>query len=354
MSALAANSKIAVAKGTTWLTPAALGADSRLPILNESLDAEPGVLEDDTIVDCAERAEPDLLETRGEGDIACIVDPRQAKQLLLMALFFGNNTVSVIEATKVWKHAMLFQPSTLGKFFTYGAHRDVGALKAFRLASAKISQLVLSGAAGGRLEATYSCLGAGADRTQDPSSWTYATDPKGGGARHLLFRHGKIRMNAFSGGALGTADELATLRAWTLTMDRALVMDFAAGGDAIEPEPDGFADLKLRCEFFSASQALVDLLRAAKENGTPLKADGLFTGPDVVGTAASNKYQGNLYLPYLRVTEAKLGIPQPGRIPFTVEFSLHKAPSVPTGFPAGYDEAVCMEMQSENETDPLA
>lgn len=351
--ALGTQCKVAIAKGTTWGTAASLGAGKRIPIRSTSFDGQPLVLPDDTVPETAERNPHDLAETRAEGDIVQNVDYRQS--LLLWAMLMGTaGTPTEVEAGVAYKHVLPWTPDVQGRFFTYGRHNKVGDAKAMKIASAKVNTLRLAGAAGGRLEASWGCLGAVVTRADDPSAWAYTTDPMGGGARHVLHRRGTLRINASSGGSLSSSDNMDLCRGFELNVDRALELDFNAALASIEPSPGGFAELRLRLDFFGCSAALFDLLRDAREARTLLKAHYSFDSGIKIGASVTNNYLMNLYMPALALTDAPLPIDGPGRLPFSVEFTLHKYSAVPTGFPTGYDEALTVTIDNELATDILA
>lgn len=351
--ALSSNSKVAIRKGATWGTAVALTTGHRVPFRSAAFDGQPGLLPDETVVETAERNPSDIIEVRAAGDLAAYTDYRQ--RLLLWAIMMGTaGTPATVEASVAFKHTLLWTPDIQGKFFTYGRHGDVGSSKGLKVASAKPNTLRLAGAVGGRLEETWGLLGAVVTRGETPSGWTYTTDPMGGAARHVLHRLGTLRINAGAGGALGSSDAMALCRGFELNLNRNLSMDFGANLASIEPAPDGFADLTLKLDFYGATEALYDLLRNAQEARTLMKADYLFDSGIKIGASATNNYLFNLYMPSMVIQDAPLPIQGPGRTPFSVEFALHKAAAVPTGFPSGYDEALVVEFQNELSADILA
>ncbi len=351
--ALGTNSKVAIRKGSTWGTAVTLTSGHRVPFRSSTFDGQPGVLPDETIVATAERNPSDIVEVRAAGELAAYTDYRQ--RLLLWAMLMGTaGTPTTVEASVAFKHVLPWTPDVQGKFFTFGRHADVGSAKALKVASAKVNTLRLAGAVGGRLEETWGLFGAVVTRADDPSGWAYTTDPVGGGARHVLHRTGTLRINASAGGALGSSDAMSLCRGFELNINRNLELDFGANLSSIEPAPSGFAELTLALDFYGATEALYDLLRAAKDARTLLKADYLFDSGVKVTGSSTNNYLFNLYAPAMVIADAPLPINGPGRTPFRVEFTLHKASAVPTGFPTGYDEALTVEVQNELSADILA
>jgi len=347
------DSKIAIEKATTWLTPASLGAGSRIPVISANFDATPDIIEDDTIVDTAERAEHDLGPSRlSPGDIQSAFDYAQHKIHLILALIMGQAGVPTeVEAAARYKHVLKWVPNVQGLFATLGKELALGTSKALQVASAKPSVVKLSGNAGGRIEQIATFLGAGFLRDVDPSSWAFDADPNRGGSVHGLLQQGVFRINAVSGGALASGDVVYP-RDFTLSLDRGHAEEATRENLIEEPQPDGFASVKFDMGFFRATEALVDLLRDSRDNKTPLKADYVFTGP----TLGAGNYTLTKYLPRLVVTpdSAALDLPSAGRVPFAVSFNAHEAPSLPTGFPTGYVEALCMELVNGTNADILA
>jgi hypothetical protein len=340
-------SKYAIAKASAWGTAVTLSTNHRAPIRSSTLQFRRDTIDDDSIVGTAERALPILGNKVVGGSTVFLADYRQ--HLLEAALFMGTAGAPTLIETGVYKHVLPWTADVTGKFASIGL--DWGGKKVHVLASVKALRRLWQSRAGRAVEETYDWLGRGMDDTQASSGWTYRYDPSADGGRLISHAHGVWRVNAASGGALGSSDKFYPTQC-EVEMARGHIQDFAQAADSEEPIPGEFAVIGVRLVFFGADSGLYTLFREALENETALKMDAVYTHGVLLG---STKYrERSFYFPNLKVVEVPTELPGPGPIPFEVRMTAHKASAVPTGFPSGYDEAVTEEAQLELSTDILA
>jgi hypothetical protein len=83
------------------------------------------------------------------------------------------------------------------------------------------------------------------------------------------------------------------------------------------------------------------------------KAKLTITSPNLAG-AATQYFQHVLWLPNLQFGEGKPGISGPEGPTWTLPFQAWHVDTIPTGFTAGYLDAVTWEVFNQNSADPLA
>ena len=348
--ALGFDSKLAIVKGSTWGTAVALSTGHRMPFRSTGLDYQRTPVPNEDINSRGVQGPPDLGNSFVNGPIEISGDYRQVGHQLLAAMIIGaaGSPGAAVE-TGVYLHRMRFQPNTNGLFVSAGV--DFGGVDVWGFNSVKPSRRVLIAQSGGRLDERYEFDGRGVDKTISSSGWTYATDPTDGGTLRVLHRHATLRINAQSGGALGSSDETPFTRV-EVDISRNHQMEYAQQGQPEEPSPAGWGSVTLRVTFFGATAALMTLLRDAKDARTELKADLKFNHGVLLG--ATLNHERCFYFPKLVVTDAPMNIPGPGPIPFSVTMSAHAAASTPTGFTSGDTQEVIETWQNARSTDILA
>lgn len=338
-------SKFALAQGSTWLTGPTLGSGHRYPLKSSTLQYRTQIVESDDLLGTATRGSGDVGNAEASGDTVWTSDYRQ--HMLAAALMMGTAGTPTTVESGVYLHKFPFTADVGGLFASVGLDFVADAHQFLSVKSTR--RTIVS--APGYVEESYSWLGGGIDKTVTTGSWSFTNDPTNGGAIRLLHSAGAFRFNLNSGGALGSGDVVYPTRV-ELVIDRNLAMDFNQGTDPSEPLPDGFATISLSLTFPSMTAGLLSLFRDNYDAGNALKGDMVYTHGTLLG---STEYRHRAYyLPKLKIVECPTEIPGAGRLPFTVRMTAHKAASVPTGFPSGYDEELTEEWQNEISGDPLA
>jgi hypothetical protein len=329
-------SKLAAVQGSTWGTAVSLTTNHRKPFKSCTFKHRTERIPDDTITGKATRAKPgaggNLVV---DGGFVAQADYRQ-NELFIAAILAAAASPGAASDTSAYTHVLPFTDDQAGKFLTIG--HDAGGKRVEILKSVKLNRWLFEARSGQVGEDTFDGLGRGVDDSGASSGWTYEYDPSGGGGRGIYLSQGVIRVNAESGGSLGSGDVILPAR-FAMELRRNLTQDYAQAAESEEPLPSTFADIEVMLDFFALTTALKDLFREAHQNRTALKMDAVFTGAELAG--ASTVYHARkLYFPSLEVLECPLDTPGPGPVPCTVRMSAHHASAVPTGFPSGYDEAM--------------
>lgn len=332
-------SKLAVVQGTTWGTAVTLTTGHRRPFKSCTIQQRQETVPDDTITGKSTRALPGAGGNKViEGGIVAQADYRQNG--ILIACLLGAAASPSTSDTSAKTHVLPFTDDQVGKFLTVG--HDAGGKRVEAFASWKPNRWLFSARAGQAAEDSFDGLGRGMDDAGASSGWTFENDPSGGGGRPVYLSQGVFRVNAQSGGALGSSDKVYPT-SFQLEVRRNLTQDYAQAAESEEPLPSSFADIEVSLDFFALDATLVALFREAYLNQTALKMDAVFTS-NVLAGAATVYMARKLYLPSLRVVECPLETPGPGPVPARVRMTAHHASAVPTGFTSGYDEALTVEL----------
>jgi len=176
------------------------------------------------------------------------------------------------------------------------------------------------------------------------------------------FRQLLVRTNAQGGAGLGAGDALH-VSGFEITIERGLERDFTTefGNKTSEPLPAaGTAGATKVSGSFAFSNLISGgtgqnaQLVAEQIAGTLRKADITLTADTLAG-AATQKFQHILYLPKIKLEAAqKPGLTGLGRLGWTVPFKAHHVGAIPTGFPAGFIDAITWVNISKRTTDALA
>lgn len=358
-NALGTKSKMALVKGAVWKTAVDLTTNHRVPFKSCGVVNKPEQIEDETMADGASTRRPSINGNESnDGPLELQADYRQ--HLLMNALLMGSAGVPTeIDVGASYKHVMKFQKTTDGLFATMGLDQGgvstaEGSKKAEAWASVKPGKWTLRSAAGGKAMESFDIIGAGYFQTEDPAAWTYpaATDPSNGGGRTLVHARSAFKCNAQSGGALGAGDAFYPNEI-EIVVDRNYSKDFSNGVDPNEPTAGGFADIRLRLTFYTATRPMLDLFRDAMRAETLLKASIVFTHTKLIGATAT-PYSRSFFFPKLKVVDAPLPVEGPGNLPYKVELTAHLATAAPTGFGTGYVEELIQEWANEISANPLA
>jgi len=168
-----------------------------------------------------------------------------------------------------------------------------------------------------------------------------------------LFSDLKVWANGQDEGALGTADaNQLFLKTWRLTIELNTPPNVTTrfGNKTDEPSVDGFVNITVGLSFSewtNENMFIFDNRLAIDE----MKMRARLLGPLIGATATPHKI--DFYLNNLQLNSGSPQTGGPGRIPVDYEMQAARALVVPTGFPAGYTDAVTMEMDNSLATDPL-
>ena len=252
-------------------------------------------------------------------------------------------------------HAFKIKDSLDGIFETL-AYESIKDTKVEELSSVKWNKLKLSGKAGERVE--LECSGICHDWSDSSASNTTTSIDSitiTAAREFVQFAQGLLWINAQSGAGLATGDRV-DISGFEVNFERGMDARFSTGGGlkCDEPIENGFLKVSGSFEF----PALQDgtggnaAFLAEQMSGTRKKATLTFTSPTLAG-AATAYYFHKLWFPNLQFGQAKVGLPGPGGPTWSIPFQAWHVTAVPTGFTAGYLDALTWENQSKLGTDPI-
>jgi len=253
-------------------------------------------------------------------------------------------------------HVFKIKDSMDGIFNTL-VYESVKDTKVEELSSVKWNKLKISGKSGERVEIEISGIVAnwtdasGTNTTTSIDSITLTATRE-----YALFHQAVLWMNAQSGGALSGSDAVR-ISEFEINVERGMDARFTTGGGQVCDEPIENGFLKVSGSFGFA--ALEDgtggnaAFLAEQMAATAKKATLAISSPNLAGSA-TEKYSWKFWLPNLQFGAAKVGIPGPGGPTWSIPFTAWHVATVPTGFTAGYLDAVTIENTNRLTTDVLA
>lgn len=348
---------VALKKATTWGTAVACGALDGLEVLTVGVTANRGIIPDMSITGMVSHRQGDMGNIVVGGDI--VLPMRYEGIGRLLAAVLGTAGAPSTVDTSAKKHVFKIAPSVDGIFWTL-AYEILKDTTIFEFDSVKITGFSIKATIPGRIELTVHTIGrAFTDASAINTTTTIDTVTQSANLEIAQARQLVVRLNAQTGGALGASDA-AYLTAFELNVERPLEADFTTeGGDkSSEPMPPSGGDPFLKVTgnlTFSQYQTSTGGNNAfvlEQYNRTLKKMDVTLTGDNLAG-AASQKYQFVLYLPMLVFGDGKPTL-SAGALGWSIPFESHHVTAIPTGFPAGYTDAITVEQYNQKAADELA
>jgi len=340
-------------KATTWHTPVACGAGDGILVLpgggivkSQPIEQDPG------LGDGGFPIYRDLGNIKDDGKQA--FDARYRAFELLWAMLFGTaGTPAQQAATAAYLHTLRMAASTNGLFGT-AVYNEVSNV--LEHASAKVKAIELSWENGSwvKAEVDFLCddealnVGSG---TNTVATFANVTVPDSGHRIHA--GDAIVRVNAQSGGALGSGDVIAPTGG-SIRFELPIEGLYVAGGGKKIDEPklgagDGQYKVEVNLKMPRYGDA-AEAFRAAFYAKTENKADIVFTGPIIESTYA---YYWKFQFP--RLIQTKEGRPEhkKGRIPYDITLEGMLAAVAPTGM-TGLTKPINLDIMTTLATDPLA
>lgn len=336
----------------TWddqVAAAAVAADSKIEPNPPGLFIPPGqeYVEDEALTGAAGRLPFDPGNHLPDFSIDSLNCRYDGAWLLLLALWFGSASVAAVE-----NDAM----TEIGGLHTFNIATNLDGIHGTIVADwvnaileldiFKVSQIVLSAESGGRLDLSISGMGRRwrNDSTVNTST-EIATVTLEGPRENIMFDSLVARINAQSGDALASADEIC-INSFTLTLDRQLdgpvtTCDPPYRDEVVGPAPGWVGTIAFDIPRWQNTD-----LQDAHVAGTVQKMDLRFTGstlPDGDGDGTDDK-EFNIDLPALTITGYEFS--EQGTIGESITAELGRAGSTPSGM-----NDVNPEIRVQNERD---
>lgn len=341
-------------KGTTWGTAVAAGAGEGVEVTSCLIDGSTQPVEDMQITGRVTQRE----SSAGNRDVSVTLATalRYEGNEFDIALLMGTAGVPGTVDTSAYQHALQIADQVDGLFSTlaYEFIKDTTIVEA---PSVKWNSLTLRARQNERIELELSGIGF----DYEPASvvnttTTIDTVTLPTNREYAQFSQAVLELNAQDGADFGGSD-LLYVSSFEMTVERAMEgrVSTEHGDKVTEPIETGFAKVTGSLEFPQVATGtggsdafLADQMTLARK-----KAKLTITSPNLAG-AATQYFQHVLWFPNLQFGEGKPGIGGPEGPTWTLPFMAHHVTTIPTGFTAGYVDAVTWENFNQNATDPLA
>lgn len=274
----------------------------------------------------------------------------------VIAQVFGTAGVPTTVDTSARQHVYKIKAHRDGIFSTL-AHEIVKDTTIYEAPSVKLSTLTLRSNSGGLAE--WEVSGPASDletASAVNTTTTIDTITLPANREFVPFRQMVVRINAQSGGALGSSD-VRYVTGFEFTLERNVSGDVTTefGNKISEPSETDFARVTGSVTFAELQNgtggSLADV--ATQLAFTAQKMDVTFTSTNLAG-AASQMFSHKLWFPYISFGEGKPAPAGPGKIGWTLPFTAHHVTTAPTGFTAGYTDSVVYEEFNQATADSLA
>ena len=347
---IGASSKLAVKKGTVWGTAVQCGALDGVPFESESLTPDITLLEDEQLNGSIQQLHGDAGDKLFSGDAVTHLKYQGLEHLI--AYCMGTAGLPTQQSTTLaYKHELKISTDNIGYFLTFVFEKIV---KLWEFDSVKVGGFTISHTRNEKAKLTLNLIPkdlsfASAINTAGTfASVTFPTERD-----FLKFSQLSVLINTQEGAELAAAHKVY-LTGYDITFSRGYETDDVTTqfGDSIdEPVGDGFVKVSGSLTF-SKYQTLNEPLMAAQLSKANMKMRIGYKGTTEIATGYYHEF--NLWLPDLQFTEGGAPIGGPGRIGLTMGFNGWKVPSIPSGFPTGFTDALSIEIQNLNNADPLA
>lgn len=313
------------AQGTTWGTAVACGSGRGLRLRSENITGGFASLPKDHISD-AWGAPPDIGSESWSGTIAS--DAYYGGNVPeVWAYVFG--TSGSPSGSTTYTHTTDLADS-LGDFATFAIGKRASA-KPWEFASMMARRLVIRGSGNGRVTWEMDWVGGPLSRSSSTNTTTTLaalTIPTL--ERAMLFTDGVFRINAQSGGSLGSSD-VVSIAGFELVIERPLAVDFLTGASYVaQPSEDGPCSVTLAIDLRSYdADTYIDLWDGAS-TPTERKADLVFSSG--VTPTGGSELKMTFSFPRMTLMESpQAPVSGTGRVPHRLLFKCVEASSAPTG-----------------------
>lgn len=348
---------VALKKATTWGTAVAGGANDGLEVTSVELEANRGIIPRSTITGRVTRLQGDKGNIEVGGSIKLPLRYEGVGRLLagLMGTAGAPSTVD----TSAKLHTFKIADSLDGTFWTL-AYEILKDTTIYEFNTLKITRVTIRWSLAGEIELEVEAIGHDfTDASAINTTTTIDTVTQSANNEIAQGRQVVARMNAQAGGALGGGDAVYCT-AGEVSLMRPLERDFTTefGDRSSEPMPPSGGE-----PFFTVTGSLTfsqyqtgtggnNAFVLEQLNRTLKKMDWAFTGDNLAG-AATQKYAFGLFFPMVVFGAGKPKL-SAGALGWQVPFESHHVTAAPTGFTAGFVDAVTITNHNTIATDVLA
>jgi hypothetical protein len=342
-------------KSTTWGTPVAVGASEGIRYNTMEPGASVQLLESEELSGERSRLAGDRGNILHAPTLTCEGVYEGLERLIAQAMGTAG-APSQVGSDNAYKH--VFKP----KNELDGIHGTlVFYLKSkpcvLEYTTAKVNGLGFSvGAGNQRAQFTFPMIAHKRNRNEGSGTNTNTTAAAitfPANRDFVNFANMAVRMNQTTAAGLASPADLIYPSEFSLTISNQLPTDDVTTRYVPyidEPIGGNFFDVQLSMTFSKAFQNLAILDEMLATGATRFKADVIFTGPAIGAT----NFKLSLYLPALQFQGDPPGIGGPDRLTETWNMKGSRVTAAPTGFPAGYTDALTIELINQRNSDALA
>jgi hypothetical protein len=330
----------------------ALGANDGLELKTESIVFDVQLIDSDGATGVRSRVSGDRGNQFHNGDAT--FDLKYRGLDVLFGLAFGNVAAPVETPPASDAYLHVFKPavSLTGLMGSLAFDKQISV---WEYPSVKVGSISISGSAGAITEMTVTLVASGLNRNKNVGTNTFttmATVTVPAERQFVLFEDLDVHLVTQADASFDEADKIYP-SAFELTMNNNMATDQVTTklkNKIDEATEDGFFEVTGSMTFpVYEIETIVDLaqskaVRAMRWN---------FNGGDIIGGASTEFPRMSFFFPEIKFGATSPNVGGPGRIGYDAEFSAARAAASPASFPAGYTDAVVLEVINGRNTNPI-
>lgn len=348
---------IAFKKGTTWGTAVAGGALDGIWVKAPNFpDGGTELIENMQLTGVSTQKPPTLGDRRATGNP--VADLVYEGLDTLIAQVMGTAGAPTTVDTTARQHVFKIKDDLDGIFGTY-AYEALKDTKIFEAPSFKLTGFTIRGKANQNIEIEFRGIASDfTDASAVNTTTTIDTVTVPANSQYLAtFGQLAFQMNAQTGAALDSSAAYY-ISEFELSVDRVMeaVVTTRFGNKVDEPHQNGFTTVNLRVTFahYQDGTGGNSALIADQMAGTEKKAKLILTSTVLAG-ASTQMFQYVFWLPRIVALPAeKPKMTGPGIVSWSQSFRCYHVGTIPTGFTAGYTQALVVDCFNQRTTDALA
>lgn len=343
-------------KATTWGTPVAVGATNQKEYHNEKLTPKVDLIDDEALSGKGTHLFGDKGNEFHSGEVEFPVRYEGLEDIIGMAMgdANGGSAPTQVGSDNAYKHILKPKDDKEGLFGTLVIGKSVGV---WEYTTCKVGGFNFKAVPGKRPTISVPFIpqglnintGGGTNGNTQVAALTLPTNRD-----FALFNQLKVQINVQSAGALANAD-LVYIADFEVKLDNSFPTDDVStkyGNLIDEPIQDGFAQVtgSLKWNVYrDDSPGGNDQMIAALMSKARKKMIATWTGPAIGATF----YSVTMYFPDVQFDTGDVNVGGPGRVPVNLNFVSARVLAIPTGFPAGYTDALTIEIVNQKNVNAL-
>lgn len=350
------NASAAFKKAVTWGVPVLAGAGDGIEIVSEGLTPDSQFIPDESLTGKATQLFGDKGNEFHSGDVPMDLKYEGCENLLAQAMGIAGVPTQQ-GATTAYKHILKIADNNEGIFGTLVLNK---VFRVWEYTTAKVGGFTINITNGQRARMTVPFIpqglnlnaGAGTNNTSTIGSITLPTNRD-----FLLFSQMKVLINNHDGIGLAAGTDDVYISEFEVEFNRNYETDDVTtkyGYLIDEPVGDSWVTVMGMLGFSKYNNnpggndtLILDLLSKQRK-----KMQVTFLATALAG--AGFPFRVDMYFPDVQFESGDANVGGPGRVPANLNFRASRRTSIPTGFPAGYTEAVTIEVTNMRTTNPLA